>query len=126
MKRFAAIIFTLIYLVSSTGVVWSNFYCCGKLKHTYVFGSPDFSKNCKGDKETKGCCDTKTVFSKVKDDHSPSAYKANVSDEGKVLSSFPALIYTFNNTQKKLFSLSHDPPLLSEQPVYLALNNFRI
>ncbi len=129
MKRITVIFLSLIYLVSTSGVAWSQFYCCGKLKETYIFGHSNFGKECKKGKKMPGCCETKTFFAKVKDSHSPSLIiKAGNIYVAKIFNSFSselkqARIVGFCNTT---FSSFHAPPWLSSQPVYLSVSNFRV
>lgn len=129
MKKFAVIFFTLLYLVSTSGIAWSNFYCCGKLKETYLFNHYNYGKDCKQDKKVPGCCDTKTFFAKVKDNHAPSTdLKVNGADCSKLL--HPLFIAQFifqnENIATTSFAFLHAPPLISKQPVYLSVCNFRI
>ena len=128
MKRITVILFTLLYLVSISGLAVNNFYCCGKYKESFVFHSKALSKFCKGNK-LPGCCDTKTVLVKLKDNHSPSQqikisfndFLKNIFINGK--KSDPSL----NLSQELLFLASiHAPPLISNQPVYLSVCSFRI
>ena len=128
MKGIAIILFAALYLVSISGVAVSSFYCCGKLKETYVFYSTATPENCKGNK-LPGCCDTKTTLVKVKDNHSPAApIKINCSDAVKIFcSSLAGLnICTSYNPDKNFSTLIHAPPLPSERPVYLSVRSFRI
>ena len=128
MKRITIIFFTLAYLISTSGVAWSNFYCCGKLKHTYFLSSGDLTKGCKGSK-SPGCCNTKTVSFKVKDDHSPSVgSKINTPDAVKLFHpAFIDLLVSPKVISQTAFSASiHSPPLISKPLIYLAVCNFRI
>ena len=129
MKRTATIFFALVYLMSTSGAVWSNFYCCGKWKETYFFKSKELSKDCRGNKKGPGCCNTKTFSFKVKDNHTPSTQvKANSADVTKFFS--PTFISLFNSqhvsSETYSFAFLHAPPFISKQPVYLAVCNFRI
>ena len=128
MKKVVIIFFALVYLASTAGVAWSNFYCCGKLKESYFFQSHNLSQNCKSDKKVPGCCDTKTFSFKVKDDHSPSVkVKANGVNSSKVYNNnFLALIRPLNATASYSYVFLHAPPLISKLPVYLSVCNFRI
>ena len=129
MKRVVAIFFALVYLVSTAGVTVSSFYCCGKLKATYLFSSHDFGKDCKNDKKTAGCCDTKTFYAKVKDSHTPSSqFQLKSLDASKLLNLFSSelFIYPSAGCQTTSFAYLHAPPLISKQPVYLAVCSFRI
>ena len=129
MKRITVILITLLYLVSTSGVALSNFYCCGKLKETFIFSHHDYGKDCKGNKKASGCCDTKTVYFKVKDNHSLSTeVKANGADFTKLLHNIFLPLFIFQNasSQAASFAFLHAPPLISKQPVYLSVCNFRI
>ena len=129
MKKFTVILFTLFYLISSSGVAVSSFYCCGKYKETFIFKSNHLANFCKGNKKIPGCCDTKTVLVKVKDNFSPS-HKIKFSHNDFSVQLFtvaPIFIQPFNNVDESvLFALIHAPPLISKQPVYLSVCNFRI
>jgi hypothetical protein len=72
MQRVIAIALMLVYLVTSSGVAWSKFYCCGKLKETSLFLNTAEKKSCKANDKEDGCCNTQTYFVKVTDDHAPS------------------------------------------------------
>jgi hypothetical protein len=128
MKKIAVIFFAALYLISISGVAVSSFYCCGKLKEIFVFQSKVTPKNCKGNK-LPGCCDTKTTLVKVKDDHSASQqFKLSANDFP--INNFTALLFTGYLScpvaEPSLLSLSHAPPLISDQPVYLSVNSFLI
>lgn len=128
MKRITLLLLTVVYFISTSGIAFGSFYCCGKLKETYLFSSPS-EKSCHHNSKMPGCCDTKQFFAKVKDNHTPST-KLNLvnNDTGKLLNSLMVSISIFLNpvSEIKLFPFLPDPPLLSDQPVYLSLGNFRI
>jgi len=129
MKRIVVVFLTFFYILSTSGVAWSSFYCCGKLKETYFFTHNDNGKSCKQDKKMPGCCDTKTYFAKVKDSHSPSAElkfsQNNFSQQLFTIAS--SNMGAFSSWDESSYSaLIHAPPLLSKQPVYLSVCNFRI
>ena len=63
MKKFTVILFAMLYLISSSGVAVSNFYCCGKLKAVSLVANTE-EKNCNA-KSKKGCCDNKSVTIKL-------------------------------------------------------------
>ena len=129
MKKIVIIFFALVYLASTAGVAWSNFYCCGKLKETYFFKSENLSKDCKMDKKVPGCCNTQTFSFKVKDDHSPSV-QVKTSGANSVKIFYPVFDLLANSLNISFtshsFSILHDPPLTGKQPVYLSACNFRI
>lgn len=129
MKKIVIIFFTLFYLISTSGIILNNFYCCGKLKTTSIFSFHDYGKSCKGNQKP-GCCDTKTVFLKIRDNQLPSTkVKVNSPDFIKIFHSTIASLFTFqyHNSETKLFALHYSPPpLISKQPIYLSVCNFRI
>lgn len=129
MKRIAVIFLIFLYTASTSGIAINSFYCCGKLKEVYVLKSSNLSKNCKGNKSAPGCCDTKTSFTKVKDNHSPSTeLKLPVETASKLFFLFSFDLNYFFSFQQALFSFSfiHAPPLINKQTVYLSVCNFRI
>jgi hypothetical protein len=126
-KRVSLLIITAIYFVSICGISGSNFYCCGKLKQTYLFTHLNPEKDCKGENKTPHCCDTKVFFAKVKDNHSPSTQlKVNTNDVSTLL--FGAVSVNINTCLTDVSSITyfHHPPPLSELPVYLSYNSFRV
>ncbi|HKR03259.1 MAG TPA: hypothetical protein VJY62_01380 [Bacteroidia bacterium] len=128
MKRIAVILFTLLYLVSASGIAISNFYCCGKLKETYLLNPKYISNDCKGNK-LPGCCDTKTVLIKVKDNHSPSQQLKSFTNDFSI--QLFGGVHLINDIflsadESPLFAFIHAPPLISKSPVYLSVCNFRI
>lgn len=129
MKRIAVILFASLYLISASGIAIGNFYCCGKLKATYLFSHHDYGKDCKSDKKVPGCCDTKTVVVKVKDSHSPSQQLKSFTNDFSI--QLFAIAHLINDIflsadESPLFASIHAPPLISNQPVYLSVCNFRI
>jgi hypothetical protein len=129
MKKVYIILITVIYFISTCGVSGTNFYCCGKLKETFLFTNKTPHNACKKDNTTKGCCDNKVFFSKVKDDHAASSFinivKANISS--LLYSSFSSLIKIYKSTDDiHSLAILHEPPLLNAPPVYLSLKVFLI
>jgi hypothetical protein len=128
MKRFAIISFALLYFLSVSGVAVNYFFCCGKFKEAYVFHCKSTPKNCKGNK-LPGCCKTKTVFIKVKNDQAGSGQvKINPVQFSFNIFSAPIIsiqpVFSFGHTS--VITSAHAPPLTGMQPLYLAVNNFRI
>ena len=128
MKKFAVLLFALLYLVSSSGLAISTFYCCGKYKESYIFKANVLSNKCKGNK-LPGCCKTKTVLVKVKDSHSP-AQELKFAPNNFTLQLFAIAVVSvqslFNSEESTTFAFIHAPPFKSKSPVYLSNNNFRI
>ncbi|HLG33599.1 MAG TPA: hypothetical protein VI757_01860 [Bacteroidia bacterium] len=128
MKRLFTITSALLYLLSVSGVAVNYFYCCGKFKEAYIFNCKSTPKNCKGNK-LPGCCETKTIIVKVKDSQSAShQLKVNTTNFSfNIFSGSQIAIESLISfSHSGLFALTHAPPFISKQPVYLAVNNFRI
>ena len=128
MKRIFILSIALFYLVASSGVTIGKFYCCGKLKETFIVFQNISQENCKGKKSNSGCCKTETFFSKVNDTHSPSVQERTEVD-CSINFLIPLLsVFVFHNTVIQIsdYALVHPPPLLSKQPVYLSVCSFLI
>src|SRR5688572_10806484 len=69
MKKISLILLICIYSLSSFGVSFKEFYCCGKLKSISVSVLPDAKNNCNKDRTDEGCCKTKYQYFKVEDKH---------------------------------------------------------
>ena len=69
MKKIFLILLICAYALSTVGVGFKEFYCCGKLKSKYI----TLTDNNKADCTTEGCCKTKHQFLKLNDNHLASA-----------------------------------------------------
>jgi hypothetical protein len=81
MKRGATYIFTLFYLLVSTGLTLDVHYCGGKMVDVEVFGTPDHccskvQPSCQKEEENK-CCSNESVLVQL--------------DQWQVISSTPSL-----------------------------------
>ncbi len=127
MKRLLVIVFSFFYLISSSGVYVNLHYCGGKLKSIGLFRFSE--KACCGKKmNSKGCCDNKGSFLKVKDDqnaHASIVVTANNSSQS-ILSYTFSLIYV--NPFQELQSLAHTkaPPNLDCNSIFLVNRSIRI
>ncbi|MEO6883452.1 MAG: hypothetical protein ABI199_05450 [Bacteroidia bacterium] len=125
MKKVTAIFFCLFYLLSTSGVVWNNFYCCGKLKQITFFSSTK-STACKSVKKLPGCCQNKTFFAKVKDNHPPSSELKVKKTTDVIHAYFVPLSILSVKAETFSFTRLYPPPLHCNQPVYIAECNFRV
>ncbi len=127
MKRSLILFFTVAYLVSISGVVISNFYCCGQFKKSYLFQNKIISSSCKEKVEGPGCCDTQTKQIKVKDDHSSvDNFKVQPKESDFT---FTAKLFTnlFSFQSSGISnSIFHIPPLICKEPSYISQCVFRI
>lgn len=68
MRKAAAILVLVLYILSSSGVAVKAHYCCGKLKSIHLVLNNSEEKGC-----NKNCCQDKLAFYKVSDtEHSTS------------------------------------------------------
>ncbi|MBS1617387.1 MAG: hypothetical protein JST76_02660, partial [Bacteroidetes bacterium] len=68
MRKAAAILVLVLYILSSSGVAVKAHYCCGKLKSIHLVLNNGEDKGC-----NKNCCQDKLAFYKVSDtEHSTS------------------------------------------------------
>ena len=128
-KRISIVLIATVNLISVSGVVGSNFYCCGKYKESYFFTHISKGSNCNEDFTAKDCCVTKIFSLKVKDNHSPSQVaKTNGMERITFLNPFFSDIVQLNNTSddQLLSIIIHPPPKVSKLPVYLSNEVFLI
>lgn len=60
----------MFYLMLVLGIIISLYYCGGKFKSIFFFGFGGNEDGCCGNKmKSKGCCDEKVIFIKVKDNY---------------------------------------------------------
>src|ERR1035437_2479269 len=95
MKRTALLLLTVIYLLSTLGVVADSYYCCGKLQSTSVLEKHSASPVCKMHDQMKNCCKTKKQFFKLNDAH---IYASSFSLDTKLFPAIqiPCLLSQFN------------------------------
>lgn len=128
MKKSALIFLILIYSMSSFGVTFKQFYCCGKLKTVSVTLSQPGKDKAATDNDPDGCCKTKVKSFKVKDTHIATE-KATTPLNAYV--AFPVAIHellTVPLAAHRLKALNgiHAPPLRKDVPIYLFNCVFRI
>ncbi|MBK0379236.1 HYC_CC_PP family protein [Mucilaginibacter segetis] len=134
MKRVFALLFTLIYVLSATGVSAAQFYCCGRLASTtFTLGEGDSRAHASlplNGQQLKGkdCCQTTHQVFKLKDRHFGATETAF-----KVIGlavAVPAQKFEFLNIAAAMAAAptlyAHAPPQLSCPPVYLLNCNYRI
>jgi hypothetical protein len=128
MKKILLILLICIYSLSSFGISFKEFYCCGKLKSIYVSVLPDQKNNCKKDRTDEGCCKTKYQYFKVSDKHLtvtavdiPSKFSFEAV---QFITSFPLISAPLS--YKVLTNGSHAPPFIQAISMYKLNCVFRI
>ena len=120
MKVFLSILFSIIYLTSTSGISINAHYCGGKIKHISFIKST--TKNCCGKKKmSKNCCKDKVAFFKIKDNHQSSILlKAPVPSFKLAPFVIPVFANNFSISNLNKFILNyHAPPVFYDNPLYL-------
>jgi len=77
LKRTAIILFTALYLLTTSGIMIGQHLCMGRVKETTLFKKVD--KQCgmsiEMHKDMEGCCDNELLLKKVEDDQQISVAK---------------------------------------------------
>lgn len=121
MKKLLAILFASFYLILVSGLNVSLHYCGGKLKTISLYSGSN-EEGCCGTKEkSKGCCNERAAFVKVKDDHFGNDHVKILNSPVK---SIPATVFhqlfLVPGTEISVPVLSyHAPPVLYGNPRYL-------
>lgn len=70
LKRAATILFTLVYFVSTSGVLMGQHICMGRVKESAIFQKveSDCGMGMEAHKDMKGCCEDEWSLEKVEDD----------------------------------------------------------
>lgn len=121
MKKSLIILFASVYLVLASGLSISLHYCGGKLKEISLFSSGNEDGCCGTKKKSKGCCNEKSAFIKVKDNHFGGN---NVKVFNSPIKSIPAPVFNqlfqVQNADIPYTALNyHSPPVLYDNPIYL-------
>ena len=124
MKKLILILLICAYSLSTMGVGFGEFYCCGKLKSKFISLADTNKKEC----TKEGCCKTKYQFFKLKDNHLASADIHLPAKQFTALYFYtPAYTPVLFAQQTVFTNRSHAPPLYDDDgPLYLSNCVFRI
>lgn len=128
MKKAVLILLILIYSLSSFGVTFKEFYCCGKLK-SFSVTLAEIEKNNSGKgKKEDGCCKTDYQCFKVKDTHVAASHinapLIFYTDLQICFPSFHGNILIAHSVT--VANVTHSPPLYRSTSIYLSNGVFRI
>lgn len=130
MKRIAATLFLLVYLVTSTGATIQRHYCMDKIV-SWSFSTTESSHCGKCGMEQqghKGCCHDENKTIKLGKDYKAAFTSCNFLKPPALFfkNSFAATEYL--NVFRSVFSFpkSNAPPVVKTVPVYLSISVFRI
>lgn len=126
-KLFITILFSLVYLTSTSGIVLNAHYC-GKKLVNITFTKNDDGNCCGKKKMPKKCCKDKSAFFKLKDNHKiDNSIKISKSPL-KVIQNcaFVNLNVLYSNPSKSAVLNYYSPPVLYQDPLYLINKVFLI
>lgn len=121
MKKVTAILLTLLFLFSNSGVVASVHWCGGKLASIDFFADGEHKCKC-GKKAMKpNCCKDKTVHLKANNDLSKTTYFSFKISTPKFLFAFLTPFEVVPSVQFKYAASDfyHPPPFKPKAPIYL-------
>lgn len=122
MKRILIFSLLLVYATMACGVNIQLHYCGGKLKSISLFDNTKKGGCCGSKKmKSKNCCNDKTTYLKVKDNHNSNSSLKDITFKGKALECFITYFtYKIHNvTIDEFITYYHAPPDLYDNPQYL-------
>jgi len=121
MKKATIILLTVFYSVIASGINVSIHYCGGKIKEFSLNKSSNEDGCCGNKKKSKGCCDEKAAFIKIKDNHDLSNTVSLTYNHFKALDAvFPSQLFVISNGNLSFLKLKDpSPPILYDNPLYL-------
>jgi hypothetical protein len=123
MKRFIAILITVLYLAPSIGYSIDIQWCCNKISG--ISFSPVKTAKCNVCATPKHCCRHTHIVVKLKDNqHSSSTTKISVNTTvSPTLSHF---VFPSSAICLAYYINYRPPPLIGDQPIYLTIGVFRV
>jgi hypothetical protein len=127
-KKLAACILAVLYLVTSTGATIHTHYCMGKLRSAGLWSTgKDACATC-GMEKKKGCCEDRHTTLKIDKQHNVPVVVLSLDNDAAHL----PLSYSTNSQPELLFftrarySLVNSPPGKAFIPLYISNSIFRI
>lgn len=109
-------------MVLASGVSVNLHYCGGKFKSVSFFVAADEADCCGDEEKNSGCCNDKTEFVKIDNDHNRIA-TVTISDNHPVFNHFKPTIESIRFINAIVFNKTssnyHSPPLIYEDPLFL-------
>jgi hypothetical protein len=128
MKKVIALILTLVYLSTSSGMVLNVQYCMGELSSVKVEGFSRDKCKCAASEKSFGCCSNEYKVAKIKEPHAASiihysidAPVANTTSGVSLINYSPTL-----SAGQLIRSSDSSPPLRTSPHIYIKNCVFRI
>jgi hypothetical protein len=119
-KKISHIVFSVLLLVSTMGMIISKHYCGGSLISTSVFNE---AESCCGESD---CCSNETDFYQVDEDYSLVAYSEIPITSEVDLIGFALLVDSFDELmigEEHIFITAESPP---PPPIHLTLSKKQV
>ncbi len=126
-KLLITILFSLVYLTSTSGIVLNAHYCEKKLVHI-TFTKNDDGNCCGKKKMSKKCCKDKSAFFKLKDNHKiDNSIKISKSPLKVIQNCAFVNLNVLNGNPSTIINYNfYSPPVLYQNPIYLINKVFLI
>lgn len=123
-----ALILSLIYLSTSSGMVMNVQYCFDKVSSITLDGFDKDKWCCTNSSEKSDCCSNEIKVVKVDASHSPSSANFNFEPPVQLLHFFTSYILSpvLQSTGELLQSSDNSPPFPAATPIYIKNCIFRI
>lgn len=110
----------MYYLVLTSGLSISMHYCGGKLKEISFFGEVNEAGCCGNKEKSKGCCNEKSTYVKVKEDQFSGKTLKVLINTPKSISVVFTELFLIQDPHSIYAALSnHSPPVFYDNPIYL-------
>ena len=127
MKKFFALILTIVYMTASSGVVLNVHYCMGKMSSVRVDNFSEKECKCGMKTSAKGCCHNEVRVVKMTNLHKQAAAASYVFAPITLLPVAVSLIdISKTYTSDVNIAVANKPPDLASNKVYLSNCVFRI
>ena len=121
MKKFFALILTIVYMTASSGVVLNVHYCMGKMSSVRVDNFSEKECKCGMKTSAKGCCHNEVRVVKMTNLHKQAAAASYVFAPITLLPVAVSLIdISKTYTSDVNFAVANKPPDLASNKVYLS------
>ncbi|MEO6904060.1 MAG: hypothetical protein ABI315_13075 [Bacteroidia bacterium] len=122
MKKSLIILFASFYLMLASGLNIRLHYCGGRLKYISLFSTGGESDCCGIKMKSKNCCNEKSVFIKVNDNHFGGNYVNSLNNPVKSIAGVTFIqLFEIKNSSTPYTLLPYyaPPPALYNNPIYL-------
>jgi len=130
LKRNATILFTVFYLLASSGVMVGQHLCMGRVQETSLFKKVE--KQCgmsmEMHQDMKDCCENEWSLEKVEDDQQVSIGLELADADYNLLYEIPfnEIVASLNTTEEVVLFQNTGPPDISEPDLFILYHSLKI